>query len=170
MLNCLISLRTTFFYLFKPSMGVWPLIGKIHAREYVCRYLFDGQYRVDNQSVKHKAFIPPRDSSELSVYRIFELSSLEISRIGKYFVETISRRHRPTVMGEAEIEISHLKSIGRNLIVKASRCPHPRHANILNLPMLLKSQAMGVAYEEKKQEQKNIAQGLASIVSRLKIY
>lgn len=169
MLICLTLLRKTFFYLFKRSMGVWPVIGKIHTRETVCRFLFEGDFRND-QSVKPKAFLPPPDSGELSVYRISNLSSFEVMSIGKYFVETVSRRRKPEVLGEATMKVSSLKSIRRNLVVKAWRCPHPRHANIINLPVVPKNQTVVADYKEIKQEQKNVAQAMVSLVSGVTIY
>lgn len=161
----------TFPSLFRRDIGLWPLLGKVHHDEIVSRFLLDGDVRQSDSTIRPKAFRPPLNSGDLSVYRIKNLVDQTIWRIGKYFVEKASTRNK-RLIGRADLSVRKIMSIHPPLSVVPVRLPHPRHANISNFPVLLRpeDEPNEVHREEQKQYQKNIAQQLAETASRVPVY
>ncbi len=155
--------------LFRRNIGFWAPFGNVKPNERISRFLFKDNVRADN-SIKPNAFRPPRDSSELSVYRTSKLREQTIWRIGKYFVESISRRKNHTkIFGRADLTAKHIVSAFPSLSVKPYRYPHPRHANITNYPIVcsLIMASDPVRAEEQRQRQQDIAKELVHLASRV---
>ena len=97
--------------------------------EKLARFIFSkSHFSIVNKTVKYKAFIPPSNRVELSVYRISTLSDGEVWEIGRKYVETGDRRlkARADFLADQVYE-SHLEVI-------PDPQPHERHANITPFP------------------------------------
>ena len=97
--------------------------------ESVTRYIFEEDHFARTKArVKPKALEPSSRDNLASVFRIIELSNIQIWQLGQIFVEPI--RGRPT-LARADIPISNITRLG--LRVDPSE-PPPRHANIAGWP------------------------------------
>ena len=155
--------------LFRRNIGFCAPFGNVKPNERISRFLFKDNLRADN-SIKPNAFRPPRDSSELSVYRTSKLREQTIWRIGKYFVESICRRKNYTkIFGRADLTTKYIVSTFPLLSVKPCRYPHPRHANIINYPVVMSpiNVSNAVQAEEQRQRQQDIAKELTHLASRV---
>lgn len=108
------------------------------------RYIYSNNDFSSN-GVKHSAFVPPQaHPNELSVCITSNLTEPEIWKIG---AET--RRDKP-IKARADLIVSAIQGISDGqagfLQVLIDGIPHPRHANIKNLP-LQKSLQRTVAIE-----------------------
>jgi hypothetical protein len=121
----------------------------------VARYIYTSQH-FNNSGAKHSAFIDTRNPSELSVCVITDLPEVDIWKIG-----TEIRPDRP-VKARADLSVSNILNTsngqGGFLTVMIDGRPHPRHANIKNLP-LEKSQQRVVATELANKSTLVLAQG-----------
>ena len=145
-------------------MGFWPIPGVIPNNEYITRFLFAGDIRSLDGTIKPKAFIPPTGESELSVYRIFGLNSTTIWRIGKYLVE---RYRKKRIIGRADVNVEIIEETVPPLYLKRTYVPHPRHANIKGFPIvsLPNQERNEVIRQTQKQKQKVISMELARIAN-----
>ena len=97
--------------------------------EKLARFIFfKSHFSIVNKTVKFKAFIPPSNSVELSVYRISTLSDSEVWAIGRQYVETGDRSLK------ARADFSADRVYENNLEVIPATQPHERHANITPFP------------------------------------
>ena len=121
---------------------------EINDHETIARYITNKRwYSREKNIVKPQAFMPPSDL-RLSVFRIDNLSELEIWKIG--FKKVIAKMNQPrNLHGRADIQA--LKILENNLQIDPDNIP-PRHANIIGWPEL-------------KEERKSIAQELAAKAS-----
>ena len=97
--------------------------------EKLTRFIFSkSHFSIVNKTVKFKAFIPPSNSADISVYRIASLSDSEVWAIGRKYVEIGGRRLKARADFLAE------QVYGNHLEVIPDAQPHARHANITPFP------------------------------------
>ena len=104
--------------------------------EKLARFVFSRKdFSPRNGTVKFKAFMPPRDSenksvyhSDLSVYRTSVLSDSEVWEIGREYVQTAERRLK------ARADLSVADVYRNNLKVIPDPQSHKLHANITPFP------------------------------------
>lgn len=101
----------------------------VNPEELISRYIFEKTHFRSDNSVKHNAFMPPKDKLEVSVYRIKGLSTDEIWQIGN---EYVAQQRGKDLLGRADILAEHAYRHG--LDIKPDTHPHPRHANISGFP------------------------------------
>ena len=96
--------------------------------EILARFIFSkSHFSVTNKEVKFKAFTPPSNSEDLSVYRISGLSESEVWAIGKEYVQgERTLRARADLSAEVVYE--------NNLEVISDPDIHELHANITPFP------------------------------------
>lgn len=129
-MNRFLRLFKGVFYAYTRNIGIFPPVGKINEQEALARFLLHSKiFSRVNGTVKADAF---RSNQPISVYRIDELSRSKIWLIGKYLVADVIRRH---LYGYASITVKTIYNINPTLEVKRAYFPHPRHANILNMPL-----------------------------------
>jgi hypothetical protein len=85
-------------------------------------------FRSSDRRVKYAAFMPNLRNGETSVFRISDLSDVEVWAIGDDTVATL--RERP-ILGRADITASLVMANKLNLVPDE---PPPRHANIVGWP------------------------------------
>jgi hypothetical protein len=121
---------------------------KINGQEVIARYITSKRwYSREKNVVKPLAYMPPSDL-RLSVFRIDNLSELEIWKIG--FKEVIGKMNQSrNLHGRADIQALNIWE--NNLHIDPDNTPL-RHANIIGWPEL-------------KEERKSIAQELAAKAS-----
>lgn len=135
----------------------------IQNNESITRFLVADDIRL-NGTIRHKAFIPPTGTSELSVYRIFGLNSTTIWRIGKYLVE---RYRKKPIIGRADVPVEIIEETVPTLYLKRTFFPHPRHANIKGFPLVPypNHERNELIRQTQKQKQKAISIKLAKIAN-----
>jgi len=101
----------------------------VKPEEPISRFILDKAHYRSDKTVKHNAFMPPKGKTEVSVYRIQELSTTEIWQIGDDFVAHPSSR---VLLGRADMRTEHAHRQG--LDIRPDIQPHPRHANICGFP------------------------------------
>ncbi len=122
--------------------------------EQIARYIYSAKCYSSN-GVKHNTFVPPKSHpNELSVCIIADLAEEEIWKLG---AET--RKDKP-VRARANLMIAEVHEVSDEqdgyLQVLIDGIPHPRHANIKNIP-LQKSLQRTVATELANKSQLRIA-------------
>ena len=97
--------------------------------EKLARFIFSKKhFSVENKEVKFKAFTPPSNSEDISVYRISGLSDRQVWEIGREYVERKDRSIRAKANLAAEAVYAN------NLEVVPDPLPHELHANIRPFP------------------------------------
>ncbi|MCK4578389.1 MAG: hypothetical protein KAU50_06335 [Candidatus Marinimicrobia bacterium] len=136
----------------------------IQNNESITRFLIADDIRSSDETIKHKAFTPPTGTSELSVYRIFGLSSTTIWRIGKFLVE---RYRKKPIIGRADVTVEIVEQTVSTLYLKRTYVPHPRHANIKGFPFVPcpNHEHNEVIRQTQKQKQKAISMELSRIAN-----
>jgi hypothetical protein len=97
--------------------------------ETVSRYLFEGNIRSSDNTIRHSAFIPP-SSLKLSVFRIYDLADNDIWNLAVEKVEPY-RKEAGTVIGRGDLLVSTV--IQENLRVIPDSAPS-RHADVCGWP------------------------------------
>ncbi len=114
------------------------------------RFIFSKKhFSIKNRTVKYGAFLPPPNSTDLSVFFVLSLTNSEIWEIGRAYVQTEQRK----LKARADLSVEDVYAI--NLKVLPDTQPHELHANITPFPL-------------DKRERTAIARKLA-VVSRLEI-
>jgi hypothetical protein len=99
--------------------------GKIVERgEIISRFIFSDRH-CHGGKVKFAAFMPPKEKSEISVYRIQGLSEDEIWKIDDQYVTGLRDRKS---LGRADLSAETV--LNQNLTIDPNGIPHHRHANI----------------------------------------
>ncbi len=102
----------------------------IKAEEPIVRYIFSkSHFSIENHRAKYGAFVPPRASDEVSVYRIIDLEDDEIWRLGD---EKVAVHVEKDIKARADLGVHQVIDIGLEVIPETK--PHPRHANIMGWP------------------------------------
>ena len=97
--------------------------------EKLARFIFSKKhFSVENKEVKFKAFTPPSNSEDISVYRTSVLSDSRVWEIGREHVERKDRSIR------ARANLSAEDVYANNLKVVPAPLPHDFHANIRPFP------------------------------------
>ena len=91
----------------------------------ISRFLFDSGHVRADKTIKHNAFIPPKNY-RLSVFKTDTLTAEQIYQIGAQYVMPL--RGKP-IKGVAQVNSSHVVAIG--LSFDSDGVPHPRHSNII---------------------------------------
>jgi hypothetical protein len=100
------------------------VLDNIDVQETLARYIYSrNHYRSSDHTVKHSAFIPPKDK-RLSIFRISSLSESEIWSIG-------GTLRAQSLLGRADIKALSIWETG--LSIDPDDTP-PRHANIVGWP------------------------------------
>ena len=92
--------------------------------ETISRFIFSSRQCSGGQA-KYAAFLPPQESSEISVYRIQDLTEEEIWKIDDKYVSGLRGKKSH---GRADLNIDLLPNL--NLTIDPNGDPHPRHANV----------------------------------------
>ena len=101
----------------------------IDPNERISRFILSrSEFRPSNQTVKTKAFIPPKNK-RLSVYRTSTLSEGEIWSIGDEFVAEPRGR---TLYGRADLLAQDVYALQQK--VEPETSIHPLHADIIPWP------------------------------------
>ena len=101
----------------------------VPPNEKLARFIFSKKhFSVENKEVKFKAFTPPSNSEDISVYRTSGLSDSRVWEIGREHVERKDRSIRTRANLSAEDVYAN------NLKVIADPLPHDLHANIRPFP------------------------------------
>jgi hypothetical protein len=108
-----------------------PLPSTVSPHESLARYLTQSNhFRLQDHSVKPKAFEPPSSTLRLSVFRIDGLSIEEVWQIGQSNV--VDRMNEPrNLYGIADIRVSGVRDV--DLDIHPDNTP-PRHACIVGWP------------------------------------
>ena len=97
--------------------------------EKLTRFIFSKRhFSIANKIIKYGAFMPPPNSTDLSVFHISSLSESEVWKIGRRHVETEKRR----LKARADFLAGNVYE--NNLEVVPDTQPHERHANITPFP------------------------------------
>lgn len=115
---------------------------KIRLEEPLSRYILEKSHYRSDHTVKHNAFMPPQNSSEISVYRTCDLSPQEIWDIG---VTHVAIKRGKSLLGRAEIKVSDAYKQKLNVVPDIT--PHIRHANICGFPVENREIARMIAVE-----------------------
>ena len=101
----------------------------IDSNERISRFILNrNEFRPSNQTVKAKAFIPPKNK-RLSVYRTSTLSEGEIWSIGDEFV---AEPRGKTLYGRADLLAKDVYALQQK--VEPETSIHPLHADIIPWP------------------------------------
>ena len=101
----------------------------IDPNERISRFILSrNEFRPSNQTVKAKAFIPPKNK-RLSVYRTSTLSEGEIWSIGDEFV---AEPRGKTLYGRADLLAQDVYDLQQR--IKPETSIHPLHADIIPWP------------------------------------
>lgn len=132
---------TRFQKLFSRIFGAFSRSPSVPATlskdEHVTRYVFDSDYIKRTQprpTAKFQVFLP--HNRETSVFRISNLSELEIWELGNNQVASLRKRR---IKARADIEVSTIETIGMEkgfagLTVVPETSTHHLHANIVGWP------------------------------------
>lgn len=128
----------------KARFWISGLKKSIHGSENVVRFVYHkSKVAPSRGQLKRTAFEPPKDyPDEISVFRSLELSEKEILNLSRYVQANIEPIGYGNIICE---EIRGLANFADNiqeaeamsdldLDVEAFPRPHPRHANIVNIP------------------------------------
>ncbi len=97
--------------------------------EKLARFIFSKKhFSVEKREVKFKAFIPPPNSEDISVYRISGLSDRQVWEIGRKYV---GRKDRAI---KARANLAAEAVYANNLEVVPDPLPHELHANVRPFP------------------------------------
>lgn len=97
--------------------------------EKLARFIFSKKhFSVEKREVKFKAFTPPSNRDDISVYRISGLSDRQVWEIGRMYVERKDR----TIKARANLTTETVYV--NNLEVVADPLTHELHANIRPFP------------------------------------
>ena len=98
--------------------------------EKLARFIFSkSHFSVTNKEVKFKAFTPPLNSDNLSVFRISGLSDSEVWTIGREYVQREGR----SIKARADLSASDVYE--NKLEVIPDKQGHELHANITLFPV-----------------------------------
>lgn len=101
----------------------------VSPSEELARFIFSRKhFSVEKGEVKFKAFIPPPNSEDISVYRISRLSDRQVWEIGRNFVQRNDRSIK------ARANLAAKTVYANNLKVVPDPLPHELHANIRPFP------------------------------------
>lgn len=100
----------------------------VDPSETVSRFLIKGDIRVQDNAIRHTAFLPPASNLEVSVFRIYELSEQAIWALAVEHVEP----SRGRVIGRGDLAVSTI--VEESLRVTPDQDPASRHADIVNWP------------------------------------
>lgn len=100
----------------------------VDSSENVSRFLIDGDIRLKDNSIRHGAFLPSASNLEISVFRIYDLSTSDIWALAVEQVEP----HRGAVIGRGDLTVSTI--LEERLRVVPDEDVSSRHANIVAWP------------------------------------
>jgi hypothetical protein len=101
----------------------------VPPNEKLARFIFSKKhFSVEKREVKFKAFTPPSNSDDISVYRISGLSDSGVWEIGREYVQRKDR----TIKARANLSAEAVYA--NNLEVVPDTLPHELHANIRPFP------------------------------------
>jgi hypothetical protein len=109
----------------------------VAANELLARYIVFSDYIRQDRTIKPNAFMPQKDSLELSVTRHISLTENDLWNIGREIIRYSER----TLYGRADVETGH--AIAQKLSVMPQPVPNnPNHANIIGWPIEKNAQKM----------------------------
>ena len=98
--------------------------------EKLARFIrYGDHFRVATNKVRHEAFLPHKNSMDLSVYRISGLSEIDVWTIGRKYVQGKEK----SIKSRADISASTVYE--NNLEIVPDEQGHERHANITPFPI-----------------------------------
>lgn len=99
----------------------------INKEELVSRYIKTKSHiKTSTNSIKHGAFMPPKDRQDLSVFRILGLTENDIW--------SLADKNIPfKVIARANLKVNDIENI--NFLKVKEDEPPERHANIINFPI-----------------------------------
>lgn len=101
---------------------------KISPKETLTRFIrYGSHFSLVNMNVKYQAFIPPKNSADLSVFCISSLSANEakVWEIGEEYINPLKAR--------ADLPAGAVYDIGLEVVLDMQ--PHELHANIKPFPI-----------------------------------